>query len=196
MKNNLQKHHRHSIRLPGYDYSQPGAYFVTVCTRNKECLLGEIKNGEVVLNEAGKTIQAEWVRTPSIRKGVLLDEFVIMPNHLHGIIVLANCRGVSQYAPTKFRSPSQTVGAIIRGFKSTTTKQINVSRNNPNLLVWQRNYYEHIIRSEKSLEEIRKYIQNKPLNWELDEENPKNIRSNQKRQTNIKTVVGCDKIKL
>lgn len=174
----LPLHSRKSIRLKGYDYSQTGAYFVTICTYNRKCNLGKVINDEVQLNKYGHIVENEWIKTADIRKNVELDRYVIMPNHLHAIIML-NCRGVLQYAPTdtsgKLQSPSQTVGSIIRGFKSTVTKQINQLRNTPGSSVWQRNYYEHIIRNEDGLNRIREYIINNPIQWQFDRENPHNI---------------------
>jgi putative transposase len=177
MEHSSEKHRR-SIRLKNYDYSQSGAYFVTICTYNKECLFGGIADGKMILSELGEIARDEWNRTAHIRDNVELDEYVVMPNHLHGIIViLRKCRGVSRYAPTnRFRSPSQTIGSVIRGYKSSVTKRINESRMTPALSVWQRNYWEHVIRNEQELSKAREYIVNNPLKWTLDRENPANIR--------------------
>ncbi len=188
MKQNEGLHHRRSIRLKGYDYAQVGEYFLTLCIQNRECLLGKIENEEVKLSAIGEIAGEEWLRTPEIRPNVELDEFVIMPNHLHGIVVIREERkGVSQkekisrggvlpYAPTTtatpFRSPSGTVGAIIRGFKAASTKRINEMRRTPGAPVWQRNYYEHVIRDENDLDRIREYILMNPAGWTIDEENP------------------------
>ena len=171
MTNDSIKHHRRSIRLKHYDYSQPGAYFITMCTFNKECILGNVINGGTLLNEFGRIVETEWLKSGQIRKNVELVEYIVMPNHFHGILVI-DSRGVLPYAPTQFRLPSQTVGAIIRGFKSAVTKQVNQLRNTPGKPVWQRNYYEHIIRNEGELNNIREYILNNPLRWEYDRENP------------------------
>ncbi|MEP9410249.1 MAG: transposase [Candidatus Brocadia sp.] len=180
---NPEIHHRHSIRLRDYDYSQSGAYFVTICSWNRKCLFGEIVNGNMLLNEFGQIVKNEWQHTGIIRLNVELDVFVIMPNHMHGILIIVddnnNRRGVLQYAPTiksSFKSPSKTIGAIIRGFKSSTTKQINQFRNTPGIPVWQRNYYEHIIRNDKELTRTREYIINNPLQWQSDENNPMNLK--------------------
>ena len=224
---NPEIHRRRSIRLKGYDYSRPGAFFITICVHNRDCLFGEIVNGRMELNENGKTVESEWLKTPAMRPNIELGEFVIMPNHFHGIIVIVNngSRGESQYAPTEdapteydirrgesqyaptedapteydirkgesqyaptedvpieydirkgvsqyaptFRSPSQTIGAIIRGFKSAVTKRINIIRRTPGRPVWQRNYYEHIIRDEDSCRRISEYIINNPRNWAEDD---------------------------
>jgi putative transposase len=178
-KNDLEKYHRHSIRLKDYDYSQAGAYFVTMRTRDGKCVFGNVVNGMIRVNKYGRMVEVEWRKTSKIRNNVKLDVFVVMPNHFHGIIIINNCsRGVLQYAPTKakLQSPSQTTGAIVRGFKSATTKQINISRNAPGIPIWQRNYYEHIIRNGNELNRIRKYILDNPLQWQLDRENPDCIR--------------------
>lgn len=130
----------------------------------------------MVLNDMGNIVHNAWMQTPVVRPNVSIDEFVVMPNHFHGIIVInsAPCRGVSPYAPTggnqtHFKSPSQTIGAIVRGFKSMATKQINVLNSTPGKPVWQRNYYDHIIRDNDSLYKIRQYIKNNPGKWEDDD---------------------------
>ncbi len=170
-----RRHHRRSIRLKNYDYAQPGAYFVTVCTNRMTCLLGEIVDGAMKLNPIGEVVEEEWLKTPILRPNVGLDEYVVMPNHLHGIImIMDHGRGVLQYAPTtsRFNSPSQTIGAIVRGFKSVVTKRINRMRDTPGQSVWQRNYYEHIIRSDKALNRIQEYIVYNPQRWHTDRYNP------------------------
>ena len=171
----LKKQHRRSVRLKGYDYSQTGAYFVTICTRNKEFILGDVVGGDMHLNEFGKVVEKEWLKTFDMRKNLLLDEYIVMPNHFHGIIIIADGRGTLPRAPTfeKFGKPvSNSLPTIIRLFKSTTKKQINGLRNNPGESVWQRNYYEHIIRNDDELNQVREYIINNPLQWEFDRENP------------------------
>jgi len=175
MKHNSDIHHRRSIRLKGYDYSQSGAYFITICARNKECLFGEIAGVKMVLNDAGAMAHDEWVKTSEMRQNIKLDEFVVMPNHIHGIIIIGDCRGTMHRAPTaeQFGNPtSNSIPAIIRGFKSAVTKQINAIRNMPGIPIWQRNYFEHIIRDEESLWKIREYIVNNPINWQQDEMYP------------------------
>ncbi|MBI4776817.1 MAG: transposase [Deltaproteobacteria bacterium] len=167
------RHNRRSIRLSGYDYSRAGLYFVTICAWNRECLFGHVVNGQMVLDDSGRTVMSQWLNTPVLRPNAALDEFIVMPNRVHGIVViLKRGRGVLQYAPTGPRSPSQTIGAVLRGFKSATTKQINESRNTPGGRVWQRNYYEHIIRNDDELNRIREYIVDNPAQWETDRENP------------------------
>ena len=180
---NPDKHERRSIRLRDYDYSQAGAYFVTICTYNKVCLFGKVVDGEMQLNECGRVVEEEWVKTAEIRKNVELNEFIIMPNHIHGIIVInesnvgATCRSPKGEgtSPLPKGPGSASLGAIISGFKSAATKRINELRDTPNTPLWQRNYYEHVIRNEDDLNEIREYIVNNPLKWHLDSENPNNV---------------------
>jgi len=125
------------------------------------------------LNDAGRMVDSEWLNTPRIRSQVGLDGYIVMPNHIHGILVVVDMgRGVLRYAPTTFRSPSQTVGAIVRGFKSAVTRRVNEIRQTPGTPVWQRNYYEHVIRAEDELDRIRRYIEDNPRMWEMDRENP------------------------
>ncbi|MFI3217530.1 MAG: transposase [Methylococcales bacterium] len=161
-------HHRQSIRLQKYDYSQVGLYFITICTDNRQSLFGKIINGEMVLNDAGIIARNEWQKTAEMRPNVVSDEFVIMPNHLHGII---NMTGIQEPAQQEQQGRVQcapTVGDIVRGYKSSVTKQIRQLHENFNLLVWQRNYHEHIIRNEESYLKIAEYIQTNPLRWQED----------------------------
>ncbi len=170
------KHHRRSIRLKDYDYTQPGAYFVTICTHRWVTMFGDIINGKIRLTTMGLVVEEEWQRTARMRPYVKLDEFVIMPNHVHGIVMIMDGRDVLQYVPTdaqgKFRSPSFGLGAIIRGFKSAATRRINRLRGAFGQPVWQRNYFEHIIRDDDALNRIREYIHHNPQSWQLDKYNP------------------------
>ena len=170
-------HHRRSIRLEGHDYASEGGYFITIVTHNRNCLFGKIVDDEMELNDFGKIILREWYRTGKIRPKIELieDEFVVMPNHIHGIIWITDFtgRGSLQRTPTteQFQKPvSNSIPTIIRLFKATTTKQINLLRNTPGEPVWQRNYYEHIIRSERDYEEIANYISCNPAGWKYDAE--------------------------
>jgi len=141
--------------------------------------LGDVVNGEMRLNELGQVVKSEWLKTAEIRDNVKLDAFVIMPNHIHGIVVITdNCRGTACRAPTEqFGKPTPgSLSTIVRSFKSAVTKRINEMRHTPGIPIWQRNYYEHVIRNEDDLNEIREYILNNPLRWELDSENPKNMK--------------------
>lgn len=165
-------HGRRSIRLRGYDYSQEGAYFITLNTRNRECLFGDITDGEMLLNGFGEIVANEWIKTGEIRDEIELDAWVVMPNHFHGLVIIR--RGTARRAPTmeQFGKPvSGSIPTIVRSFKSAVTKRINEIRKTPGAKLWQRNYYEHIIRNEKSLENIRNYIINNPAKWDEDENN-------------------------
>ena len=166
---NSEKLHRQSIRLKNYDYSQAGAYFITICTHNRECILGDIADGEIRLNRLGETVKMVLLDLTQHYRHVEIDEFVIMPNHIHIIIILneAGCKP----APTPNR---HGVPEIVRGFKTFSARHINQTRNTLGIPVWQRNYYEHIIRNDGDLNQTRKYITQNPLQWELDEENPQN----------------------
>ncbi|PIP72247.1 MAG: transposase, partial [Nitrospinae bacterium CG22_combo_CG10-13_8_21_14_all_47_10] len=148
MKNSPQRNRR-SIRLKGYDYSQAGAYFVTICAQNRECLFGEIADGQMVLNDAGEIIAEEWMKSGEIRDEIELDEWVVMPNHLHAIVMIR--RGDRPVAPTSPGPHPKSIGALLAGFKSAATKRINKTRKTPGAKIWQRNYHEHIIRNENEL---------------------------------------------
>ncbi|MBI2303514.1 MAG: transposase [Chloroflexi bacterium] len=166
------RHHRRSIRLKGYDYSQAGAYFVTLCTQDRACIFGVVVNGEVQLNEYGRKVADCWLWLAEQYPYIHLDEWVVMPNHIHGIMVtIADCRGGSRTAPT-VTSKRKPLGRLIGAFKTVSTKHINDIRTTPGAKLWQRNYYEHIIRDEPSLHRIRQYITNNPARWETDRENP------------------------
>jgi REP element-mobilizing transposase RayT len=178
------KHQRRSMRLSGYDYSQPGMYFVTICTQDRECLFGKIADGGLRLNEAGQMVEKWWAKLAEKFLSTETDEFVLMPNHLHGIIIFGG--GDVGAAPcgrpgeTKTGHPhggAPTVGDIIDWFKTMTTNDyirgVKHGRWVPfSGKLWQRNYYEHVIRNEDDLRRIREYIQTNPLRGELDRENP------------------------
>ena len=203
---NPEIHHRNSIRLKEYNYSSNGAYFVTICAHKKEKLFGGIENQEMKLNEVGQIVKEEWERTAFLRPSVVIDEFIIMPNHFHGIIWIADAlhdvgatrwvapprlvaplavqeadpieRATQRVAPTNANetriSPigpgKNTIGAIVGQFKSAVTKRI--LHTNPFFGgVWQRNYYERIIRNDAELNAIRAYIEENPKKWAVDAEN-------------------------
>ena len=151
-------YHRHSIRLPEFDYSTPWWYYVTICTHSKKCWFGDIKNGKMVLNTLGKCVESEWLKTTHIRPNVGLDDYVIMPDHLHGIIIIECNVGeipvgatpvvgaTRRVAPAKPTIKPNSLGSIIGQFKSVVSKQIRKMGYDD--FKWQRNYYEHIIRNE------------------------------------------------
>ncbi len=166
-----------------YDYSAPGAYFITICTKDRDCLFGDIANGQMALNDAGRMIDKWWLELMNEFEYIELDEYIIMPNHFHGLIVIVGAPLVGALVRVKSRAgtrPAPTLGEIIGVFKSITTHQytLNVTNNNwPrfNGRLWQRNYYERVIRNDGELNAVREYIRNNPLNWALDKENPENI---------------------
>lgn len=182
---NPDKHHRRSIRLQGYDYTAAGAYFITLCTQQRQCLFGEIEAGEMQLSLFGETVRSGWMQITGHFRSVKLDEFVVMPNHLHGILWLGDmgCKGEA-FAPRVSllnqnvdanASPLRpngtqpgSIGAIVQNFKSITTRHINRIRKTPGIPIWQRNYYEHIIQTDRALHNIRYYIQNNPSSWQQD----------------------------
>ena len=177
---NPEKHHRRSIRLKGYDYSLAGAYFVTICTWQRECLLGDIIKGEMRLNEYGLIVENCFKELIFHYLNIELDVYIIMPNHMHGIV---NINGIDNVgaglknvgagfkpAPTKRHGLPE----IVRALKTFSSRKINKTRDRPGCPVWQRNYYEHIIRNENELNHIRQYITNNPFQWDDDENNPVN----------------------
>jgi putative transposase len=209
---NPDKHHRRSIRLKGYDYAQAGAYFVTICAQNRECLFGGVVNGRMVLNDAGRMVQTEWEQLRERFPTVELDAHVVMPNHFHAVVIITDSNdavsvgaglvpapdgattrvaptgtgGADGYrvaptttrvAPTDVDTRHPTLGDIVGAFKSLTTnayirgvRELGWPPFDKRL--WQRNYYERIVRNEGELNRIRRYIENNPANWETDEENP------------------------
>jgi REP element-mobilizing transposase RayT len=194
-----QHSNRRSLRLKGYDYAQAGAYFVTICTQGRVCLFGEVEDGEMRLNEFGEMVRGCWLAIPDHFPHVALDAFVIMPNHVHGIVWIVDATtdavgnvGATHASPVQThasplpsspqpsvrpRGPQRrSIGAVVGSFKSATARCINADRKTPGTPVWQRNYYEHVIRNEASLDGIRAYIVNNPLQWALDRENPENLK--------------------
>ncbi|MCK6621639.1 MAG: hypothetical protein HUU32_05625 [Calditrichaceae bacterium] len=233
MKYDPEKHHRKSIRLKGYDYSRAGAYFVTICVQNRECLFGEIRNGKMLLNDFGKIIDHHWQKIPTHFENAALDEYVIMPNHFHGVLWLVGdgntanpenaITGITVGAKhsgqpiatehddvagnagnvgakhsgqplsseqndvagnaSPLRRPNQhpdrpagtapgSLSAVIQNFTSITSRKINRIRKTPGKKLWQRNFHDHIIRNGRELFNIRQYIIDNPLKWEVDNENP------------------------
>ncbi len=185
MSCNSKKYNRRSIRLKDYDYTQSGAYFVTLCVQNHRCVFGYIEDGEMIYNDLGEIASEPWEWLARQYDYVGLDAFVVMPNHLHGIIVLSEpSRGGSRTAPTinhrnstpnGKNSPSQRkpLGRLIGAFKTISTKRINLLCQTPGVSVWQRNYWEHVIRNERALDAVRRYIAENPLRWDFDRYNAK-----------------------
>ncbi len=167
---------RRSIRLGGYDYSRAGAYFVTICTQNRECLFGRIVNGKMILNDAGRMIQTGWDEIPSRYPGIDIGALQIMPNHIHGIVAIvvgAGPRACPDNGQPQGAASTMSLPDVVHRFKSMTTHEyINGVKQQgwtpfPRKL-WQRNYWEHIVRNETELNRIREYIANNPVRWEFD----------------------------
>jgi len=180
MKYDAERHHRRSIRLTDYDYSQSGGYFVTVVTQGRACLFGEIVNETIKLNEAGHMVERWWFELKHKFPTVETDEFVVMPNHFHGIVVIAV--GADLRVGPHAARPGTHVGvplpSVVQWFKTMTTNEyicgIKTLRWVPfHGRLWQRNYYEHIIRNEESLPRVRQYITDNPVRWPYDRENPR-----------------------
>ncbi len=169
MQYDPEKHHRRSIRLEGFDYSQPGWYFITLVTHQRKFLFGKIIDAEIQLSDFGKIVEDTWLELPDHNPNINLDYYAIMPNHFHGIIQIVETdrvRAGSEPAPTRRVLPE-----IVRQLKTFSAKRINQTRNTRETPVWQRNYYERIIRDEPELNRIRKYIIENPLNWQEDKDN-------------------------
>jgi len=189
MKYDPVKHHRRSIRLHGYDYATPGAYFVTLCVQNRECLLGEIRAaGEMRLNEAGRMIEKWWLELNHKFPNVDTDEYVVMPNHFHGVVVIVapdDNAGVDLGGadlrvgpgPGRDAHVGASLPTVIQWFKTMTTNEyirgVKTLGWTPfSGKLWQRNYYEHIIRNDDDLRRVRQYLINNPARWALDQANP------------------------
>lgn len=168
MKYDPEKHHRRSIRLRGYDYTQNGAYFVTICTWQRQHLFGEIVSGTMQINELGSIGEWHWHKLVKYHPHLELDAFVVMPNHIHGILVLTE----------NGRSPKhQSLSEIIRGFKTFSARHINRYRHLVGVPVWQRGFYDRIIRNHEAWQNIQHYIFNNPSNWHNDELHPDRLGS-------------------
>ncbi len=152
---------RSALRLSDYDYLQEGSYFVTVCAWHRVCLFGAVIDDEICLNGVGRIVEQCWSEIPDHCPSVDLDEFVVMPNHVHGILTIVE-RDIRR----------ASIPAIVGTFKAAVTRQVHAVDGLCKLRVWQRTYHEQVIRSEKALESIRRYVVNNPLKWNLDEENP------------------------
>ena len=195
------RHNRRSIRLSEYDYRSPGAYFVTTCTADRRGLFGTVENGRMRLNDYGRVVAEEWQRTESVRDRVVIDTFVVMPNHTHGVIIITdppdadseresssstdgagNTHGRSSTAMSPYHGepPDRTFGGAIAGslstimrqFKSMVTKRINRMRGTSGAAVWQRNFYERVVRNRAELDRIRQYIRRNPAQWHQDRNRP------------------------
>jgi putative transposase len=172
----IRTHDRKSIRLKEYNYSFPGEYFVTICTYNRECIFGDVIDEEILLSQSGEIVRNTWNDLPNHNHAIELDTFIVMPNHIHGIIIIHDIEvgAGSEPAPTEKR---HGLPEIIRQLKTFSSLRINRIRNTVGNPVWQRSYYEHIIRDDKDLNNIRDYIVNNPIQWFYDDENPDKRRN-------------------
>lgn len=172
MEHTTEVLHRRSIRLQSYDYTGAGAYFVTLCSQGLICRFGAVVDGAVRLNTCGVIVSEEWARTQLVRPNVTLDAFVVMPNHLHGIIILHDGGAWSHSVQRTFgRSISGSLGSVIGHFKAAVTRRISSRTCSADAMAWQRNYYERIIRSEAELNLARRYIDDNPAHWRADRHN-------------------------
>lgn len=193
------KHHRRSIRLKGYDYSQPGAYYVTIVVWHREFLFGEVVKKEMMLNDLGKIVEWEWNEIPKRLQFIELGAFMVMPNHIHGILIFHENVGATRQGLTRVlsgkpplphittdgivgsplpRGPQRaSLSAIMSQFKSRVTKRLWKIPSLKATPIWQRNYWEHIIRNEQDLQNKTDYIEANPMLWDEDDENPINIKS-------------------
>ena len=168
---------RRSVRLRGFDYSELGNYFITICTAGKKHILGAIQDRRMILSPAGKAVRAAWFDLPGRYPSIELREFVVMPNHVHAIVSLTQpirraLRGAASSAPTNGKPvPCPTLGEIVRAFKSLSAIEVNHVLDHSGQAVWQRSYYEHIIRHAKEYDQIRRYIADNPIRWDEDPEN-------------------------
>ena len=177
------KHHRRSIRLKGYDYRQAGLYFVTICVQGGRNLLGDVVEGKMVIDDLGRIVEEEWLRMAELRANVELDTYVVMPNHFHGIVWITSTGLINQTRTLINQTPTDgdpvvereygkplagSLGSIIGVYKAAVTRRVNLLSDTPTGSFWQRNYYEHIIRNEQSLDTIRQYVENNPASWKQD----------------------------
>ncbi len=176
VEQSLQNSIRKAIRLRHYNYSQAGGYFITICTRRREYLFGQITNHQIALNEEGDIVKRWWLKLGDKFSGIELDGCVVMPNHIHGIIMISRGQvGAIHELPLqrdRIERRRILIPKIIGYFKMNSSRYINLSCDTRGHPLWQRNYYEHVIRNESELFRIREYIQNNPLKWDLDRENP------------------------
>jgi REP element-mobilizing transposase RayT len=177
---------RRSRRLATWDYRDTGAYFVTICTHYREPLFGQFEGGDLVLNSFGWVVEQEWQSSADMRSEVSTDAFVVMPNHVHGIVWIqreptdtpgtnVGAQGLAPLRPESlrpFEMPGRSLGSMVRGFKSAVTVRINTLRDRPGTPVWQRNYYDRIIRDDRELDRAREYILDNPRRWAEDKHNP------------------------
>lgn len=175
-----------SVRLPHHNYSALAGYALTLVAHNRELIFGRIENGIFTSSEIGAIVDAEWRRSGEIRTELVIDQFVVMPNHLQGIVFIAqtdeaiseseraHCRAALQgvYRRSSRQREDHSISSFVAGFKAYTTKLINAARHTPGAKVWQPNYHEHVVRNDAELERLRRYVEGNPAEWPRDDENP------------------------
>ncbi len=162
-------HNRHSIRLKDYDYSLPGAYFVTICSWQREFIFGSVFDGQITLNDCGRVVEKAWLDLPRHYPNITVDKYIVMPDHFHGTLFQIEI-------PQEEKAIRYGLSEIIRGFKSRSARQINNLLGSAGIPVWQRGFYDRIIRNPAELDLIRRYITENPTRWAADEKYPPNIR--------------------
>ena len=172
---------RRITRLKGYDYSTPGAYFITVCTQNRSLLFGQVVAGKVSASRLGAIVEDSWAGLPDHYGNVILDAFILMPNHVHGVIIIHDEPTVVGAGLKPALAPAVTsrrhgLPEIVRAFKTFSSRRINELRASPGTPVWQRGFYDHVIRNESELDAVRAYIADNPRKWSEDADNPANWR--------------------
>ena len=158
------------MRLVGYDYAWPGIFYVTVCTAGWRCTLGSLDDGVFASTPVGQIVAEEWLRTPVVRPEVDLDAFVVMPNHLHALLVIGETES-ERGRSGEFHRAARSLGAVMAGYKSAVTHRVRQLPGWAGRDVWQRGYYEHIVRDDQALDSIRAYIAANPANWRKDKHN-------------------------
>lgn len=168
-------HKRKALRLTGFNYASPGAYYITICTHGQKSIFGTIEDNAMKLNDFGRIVEQCWFDLNNHYASIQLYEFVIMPNHIHGIIMIGDAWAGLKPAPTYAH---HGIPEIVRAFKTFSSRRINKMRNTPGTPVWQRNYYEHIIRNDESMQRISNYIKNNPSHWTVGDQSDPNTYVN------------------
>jgi REP element-mobilizing transposase RayT len=197
-----EKHHRRSIRLRGYDYRSDGAYFLTVCTRDRACVFGSVTGPAVNLSRRGMIASNCWHDVPNHRPYVVLDQFIVMPNHVHGIFWIEDgladdcradtCVALHHHGNQHPRPPAGSVGAIVGSYKAAVSREINRLRPGAARDLWQPNYFEHVIRTDRGLEAAREYVRANPERWAADRQNPEGDGTDDVEQF-IQTLASLDR---
>ncbi len=163
------------FRLPYYNYASTNLYFVTICTHDRKCIFGDVVDGKIMLSNMGKYVEESWLKIPSVTEYASIDEFVVMPNHFHGILFIDNEDEPREIETMEFQIRKRSLSNVVRNFKSAVTTKIRGLQNDQTLKVWQRKFYDRIVRDEIELNRIRDYIINNPLRWQEEKRGPDNL---------------------